>query len=155
MGGLPHFDRRRLRGALCDGLFCRKIRNRIIRREAACISMELRLLSPNFFLSMCQLFHLMDRPLCGRPGAGLGTISLSSLPPPALGGVPELALQLFRACEKAAPKEFLRRGLNLFFCFFGNRLFFFYFCDTSSPLLHFSMLCGKLLKKGDALCQIQ
>ena len=80
--------------------------------------MELRLLSPNFFLSMRQLFHLMDRPLCGCLGASLGTVSLSFLPLPALGGFPELALQLFRASEKTAPEEFLRRGLNFFFRFF-------------------------------------
>ena len=71
----------------------------------------------------------MDRLLCGRPGASLGAVSLGFLPPPALGGIPELALQLFRACEKAAPKEFLRRGLNLFFCFLGNGLLFFDFWD--------------------------
>ena len=130
MGGLPHFDRRRLSGALCDGLFCREIRNRIIRREAAFISMELRLLSPNFFLSMCQFFHLMDRPLCGCLGASLGTLDLSVLPLPTLSGVPDLALQLFRACEKAAPKEFFRRGHCFFFCFLGNGLLFFDFWDS-------------------------
>ena len=104
---------------------------------------------------MRQLFHLVDCLLCGRPCATLGTVSLSLLPLPALGGVPELALQLFRSCEKAAPEEFLRRGLNLFFCFLGNRLFFFYICDTSSPLLHFLPLCDKLLEKGDVPCRSQ
>ena len=104
---------------------------------------------------MRQLFQLVDYLLCDRPCATLGTVSLSLLPLSALGGVPELALQLFRSCEKAAPEKFIRRGQNLFFCFWGNRLFFFYFCDTSSPLLHFSSLCGKLLGKGDAPCRSQ
>ena len=103
MGRLPHFDRRRLRGALCDGLFCRKIRNRIIRRGTAYINIGHLLFSLNFFLSMRQFFHLVDCLLCGRPGAGLGSVSLSFLPLPALGGIPELTLQLFHACEKAAP----------------------------------------------------
>ena len=64
---------------------------------------------------MRQLFQLVDYLLCDRPCATLGTVSFSFLPPPALGGIPELALQLFRSCEKAAPKELLRRGLDLFF----------------------------------------
>ena len=41
----------------------------------------------------------------------MGTINFSVLPLPTLGGVPELALQFFRAGEQAVPKEFLRRGL--------------------------------------------
>ena len=64
---------------------------------------------------MRQLFQLVDYLLCDRPCATLGTVSLSLLPLTALGGVPELALQLFRSCEKAAPKQFLRRGLAFFF----------------------------------------
>ena len=64
---------------------------------------------------MRQLFQLVDCLLCGRPCATLGTVSLSLLPLSALGGIPELALQLFRTGEQAAPKEFLRRGLDLFF----------------------------------------
>ena len=46
----------------------------------------------------------------------MDTIQLSFLPLPTLGGIPELALQFFRAGEEAAPKEFLRRGLDFFFC---------------------------------------
>ena len=67
---------------------------------------------------MRQCFQLVDCLLCGRPGASLDTVSLSILPLSALGGVPKLALQLFRSCEQAAPEELLRRGLNLFFCVF-------------------------------------
>lgn len=64
---------------------------------------------------MRQLFQLVDCLLCGRPGTSLDAVSLSFFPLPALGGVPELALQLFRSCEKAAPEKFIRRGMDLFF----------------------------------------
>ena len=91
--------------------------------------MELRLLSPNFFLSMFQLYHpIYSLPDCGS-GRILGAVNLSVLPLPTLGGIPELALQFLRACEKAAPKEFLRRGHCFFFCFLGNGLLFFDFWD--------------------------
>lgn len=72
-------------------------------------------LSLSFFLALRQLFQPVERPLCGRPGNSLGTVSLGILPLPALGGVPELTLQLFGSCEEAAPEEFFRRGLNFFF----------------------------------------
>ena len=71
---------------------------------------------PGLFLSMHQLFQSVY----SLPGCGSGRIldagSLSILPLPALGGIPELALQLFCADEKATPKDLLRRGLDLFFC---------------------------------------
>ena len=72
----------------------------------------------NFFLAPCQLFQLICRFLCSHSGRGLGTISLRILPLSALGSIPELASQLFRPSQKSAPEEFLRRGLNLFFCTF-------------------------------------
>ena len=80
--------------------------------------MELGPFGPDFFLSLRQLLQSVGRPLCGRPGDSLGAVGLGVLSLPALGGVPKLALQLFRSCQKAAPEEFLRRGLNLFFCTF-------------------------------------
>ena len=80
--------------------------------------MRLLLLSLNFFLSMRQFSQLVDRPLCSRPSASLSAVGLCFLPLSALGGVPKLALQLFRTREKTAPEELLRRGLDLFFCVF-------------------------------------
>ena len=77
--------------------------------------MGLQTPSPNFFLATHQIFQLVGRPLRGCPGCILSAISLSVLPSPALGGIPELALQLFCSGEKAAPEELLRRGLNFFF----------------------------------------
>ena len=115
LGRLPRFGRHRLCGILCGALYWRKIWNRITRRETAYINMGLLLSSLNFFLSMRQFSQLVDRLLRGRPDTSLSTVSLSFLPLPVLGGIPELALQLFRTREKAAPKKLLRRGLNPFF----------------------------------------
>ena len=73
---------------------------------------------PNFFLSMYQLFQ----PICRLPSGGsscvLSVVGLSIFLASALGGIPELALQLFRPSQKTAPEELLRRGLKLFFCTF-------------------------------------
>ena len=84
-------------------------------------------------LFMCQLFQ----PIYSLPGNGSGRIlsavSLSFLPPPTLSGVPVLALQFFRASEQAAPKQFLRRGLDFFFGAVCNSLLFFDFLDRRSP----------------------
>ena len=63
---------------------------------------------------MRQLFQPIARLPDRRSGRILGAFNLTFLPLTALGGVPELASQLVRAGEKAAPKDFLRRGLNLF-----------------------------------------
>lgn len=65
-----------------------------------------------------QLFHLVDGLLGYRSNGTLGAVGLSFLLASALGGVPELALQLFCSGEKAAPEELLWRGLNFFFCTF-------------------------------------
>ena len=127
VNSLPRLDPHRLRDILCGGLPCRRVWNRIIRREVwsgvirrgtVYISVGLQPPSPDFFLSRRQLFQPVDRPLCSRPGGGLGAVDLGVLPPPALGGVPELTPQFFHASEKTAPKELLRRGLDLFFCLF-------------------------------------
>lgn len=116
--GVPRFDPHSLHGILCGGLLCWKIQGKVIRRGAAHIDMGLQSPSPDFFLALCQLFHPVGRLLCGRPSGSLGTVSLSVLPPPSLIGIPDLVMQLFCSCEKSAPKQFHRRGLNLFFCTF-------------------------------------
>ena len=118
VSGLPRFDAPGLCGILCGGLPCREIRSRVIRRGAAHISVGFQSLRLGFFLAPRQLFQLVDRLLCGRPGGSLDTVDLGVLPLSALGGVPELTLQLLRSGEKAALKEFLRHGLDFFFCDF-------------------------------------
>ena len=72
----------------------------------------------DFFLASRQLCQLIYRFLRSSSGRSLGAVSLGFLPLPTLGGVPELPLQLFCSRQKSAPEEFLRRGLNLFFCTF-------------------------------------
>lgn len=117
-GRLPRFDPHRLRSILRDSLLCRKVWNRIIGGRSAGIRMGLQSPSLDFFLALRQLCQLVHRPLGGCAGNGLGTVSLRILLLPALGGVPELALQLFRPGQKTAPEKLLRRGLDLFFCAF-------------------------------------
>ena len=46
-----------------------------------------------------QLSYLVGRLLGNRSNDTLGTVSLGFLLPPALGGIPELALQLFCSTE--------------------------------------------------------
>ena len=70
----------------------------------------------DFFLAPRQLCQLVYRFPRNSSGRSLGAISLGFLPLLTLGGIPELALQLFRPSQKSAPGEFLRRGLNFFFC---------------------------------------
>ena len=65
-----------------------------------------------------QLSYPVNGFLGSRSNGTLRTVSLGFLLPPALGSVPELSLQLLRSSEKAALKEFLRRGLDFFFCDF-------------------------------------
>lgn len=60
-------------------------------------------------------------------------VGLGVLPPPALGNIPELALQFFRSSEQAAPEELLRRGLGFPFYALSYRSFFFDFLNVSSP----------------------
>ena len=74
--------------------------------------------SPAPFPVSYQLFRLVDGLLGNRPNGALCAVSLGFLPLPALDGIPELAVQFFRPSEKSAPKELLRRGLDLFFCVF-------------------------------------
>ena len=112
---LPRLDPHRLRVARRISLFRLDIRDGVFRVGIVRACARFQPPGPDFFLSMRQLFQPVSRPLCGRPGGSLGTVSLSVLPPPALGGIPELAPQLFRTCEEAAPKKLLRRGLDLFF----------------------------------------
>lgn len=83
-----------------------------------------KLLPAPIFRSGRSLHRAAHHPLDARLGGILGVVGLGVLPPPALGGIPELALQLFRSSEKAAPEQFLRRGLDLFFRFFWTWCFF-------------------------------
>ena len=111
---LSRLDPRRLRVARWISLL--RLDTRVFWADIVRVCAGFQPPGPDFFPSMRQLFQPVSRPLCGRPGGSLGTVSLGILPPPALGGIPELAIQLFRACEKAALKKLLRRGLDLFFC---------------------------------------
>ena len=74
--------------------------------------------APGFFLPQRQSAQLVHRQTSTHPGGVLGTIYLGILPPPALGSISELALQLFRPSEQAAPKKLLRRGPDFFLCTF-------------------------------------
>ena len=118
VGRRPRFDPHRLRSILWGGLLTWKIWNRIIRGKAARFRMVFRPPGLDFLFAPHQLSQLVCRLLCSRLGHNLGTISFSVLPLSALGSIPELASQLFRPSQKSAPEEFLRRGLNLFFCTF-------------------------------------
>ena len=126
----PH----RLRTARRTGLLRLNIRRGTVRAASSRVCAGFRFPGMGLVLSMRRLFQ----PVYSLPGNGsgriLGAVDLSVLPLPVFSGVPELALQFFRAREKAAPKEFLRRGHCFFFCFLGNGLFFFDFFDTASPL---------------------
>ena len=96
--------------------------------------------APSFFLPQRQPPQPVHRQAGPHPGGVLGTVGLGVLPPPALGGVPELALQLFGPSEQAAPEELLRRGLDFSFYFFRCGCFLFYFWDKPSPLLCFFII---------------
>ncbi|MDE6259404.1 MAG: hypothetical protein K2M42_00840 [Oscillospiraceae bacterium] len=85
--------------------------------------------------------------MSSRSGFILDAVGLCFLPLSALGGIPHLAAQFFRSVQKAAPKELLRRGLDFFFCFFGDRAFFFDFCDITPPYFLFSWFCDTLPEK--------
>ena len=117
---------------------CRRLRRR--RRSFGCIRAAPQRPAPCFFFSMRQFPQPLRSQTGARPGSSRGTISLGIRPPPALGGVPELALQLFRSSEQAAPEEFLRRGLDFSFHFFRYRCFFFDFLDDLSPPLCFFVI---------------
>lgn len=74
--------------------------------------------APILFLSQHQLLQAAHRPLDAFLGSTLGAIRLGILPLAAFVGIPELALQLFRPREQAAPEQFLRRGLDFSFYLF-------------------------------------
>jgi hypothetical protein len=88
------------------------------------------------FLTPPQLSQPAHRPLDARLGGILGVVGLGVLPPPAIDGIPELALQLFCPDEQAAPEELLRRGLDLFFCFSDDGTLFFDLLNLIHP--HFA-----------------
>ena len=65
-----------------------------------------------------QLPQLVRRQTGALDGGSMGAVAYILLSLSALSGIPKLASEFFCPIEKAAPKQFLRRGLNLFLCIF-------------------------------------
>lgn len=82
-----------------------------------------------FFL-LQQLFNAPLSPAAALPGGVLHLVAAVAVPLALLGGITELAMQSLGAIQKAAPKQFLRRGLGFFFYFLGYRRLFFCFWDN-------------------------
>lgn len=77
----------------------------------------------HFFLFQ-QLFNAPLSPAAALPGGVLNLVAAVAVPLALLGRVPELAMQTLGAIQKAAPKQFLRCGLDLLLQFCTNRAFF-------------------------------
>lgn len=61
-----------------------------------------------------QLFNTTLPPEAALPGGVLDLVAAIVVPLATLGGIPELAPQTLGAVRETAPKQFLRRGLDLF-----------------------------------------
>ena len=77
-----------------------------------------------------QLLNAAFPPAATLPGGVLHLVATIAVLLALLDSITELTVQSLGAIQKAAPKQFLRRGLGFFFYFLGYRRLFFCFWDN-------------------------